>query len=303
MPAEFSRPSDEGMFCLAGDTVSCLSDADIDALIREDLGGDDLTTRTLAIGARAGRMQFRARQPMVAACLPEAARMLERLGCGARCLAEPGVILAAGTPLLEARGSAASLHAGWKSAQTLVEWASGIATATRALVDAARTARPDIAVHCTRKTVPMTRALAARAVLAGGGEIHRRGLFDTVMLFPEHRAFLDRPADIAAAVVALRRRLPERAIMVEVVTETEALAAAEAFVDVIQLEKFTPEAAARVVAAVVRRPDGRPVIAAAGGVTAANASAYAASGVDVLVTSAPYYAPPQDVQVTILPNT
>jgi molybdenum transport protein len=71
---------------------------------------------------------------------------------------------------------------------------------------------------------------------------------------------------------------------------------------VIQLEKLTPDQVARVVAEADRKQDsGRPVIAAAGGINAQNAADYAAAGADLLVTSAPYFAKPKDVQVRFSP--
>ena len=80
----------------------------------------------------------------------------------------------------------------------------------------------------------------------------------------------------------------------------DALAAAEAGFDVIQTEKFPPERVAEVARLLPQRAP-RPVIAAAGGVNAGNARAYVEAGADVLVTSAPYLAPPCDVAVTISP--
>ncbi len=87
--------------------------------------------------------------------------------------------------------------------------------------------------------------------------------------------------------------------MIEVKTADAALAAAVAGFDVIQAEKFSPAE----VAALVKRiasmayTRARPIIAAAGGINAANAAAYAEAGADVLVTSSPYLAKPRDVQV------
>jgi molybdenum transport protein len=58
---------------------------------------------------------------------------------------------------------------------------------------------------------------------------------------------------------------------------------------------------ARVVQGIKKRVDGRPVIAAAGGINAQNAGEYAKAGADTLVTSAPFYAKPVDIQVRINP--
>jgi molybdenum transport protein len=72
----------------------------------------------------------------------------------------------------------------------------------------------------------------------------------------------------------------------------------EAGADVIQLEKCPPEVVAMVAAKAATLPH-PPLVAAAGGVNAANAEAYARSGVRLLVSSVPYNAPPRDVAVSI----
>lgn len=278
-----------------------LPDSEIERLLEEDIRFGDLTTRALGMGDIPGRMTFTARQDLVFCGADEASRLLSRAGARVVFAARTGGHESKGSLLLEAEGPAAALHAGWKAAQTVMEWASGVATLTHDIVTAARAVAPRIAVLCTRKSVPFTRQLSLKAVLAGGGEIHRLGLSDTIMLFPEHCAFLDKPADIGAAIAILRERVPERAVMVEVTSEADALAAAEALADVIQLEKFEPMAVRRVAQRVRKRPDGRPVIAAAGGINARNAGDYARSGADTLITSAPFYAKPLDIQVRINP--
>ncbi len=68
--------------------------------------------------------------------------------------------------------------------------------------------------------------------------------------------------------------------------------------DVIQTEKFKPEAVASLYQALTGEK-ARPLIAAAGGINADNAALYAAAGADILVTSAPYWGKPADVSVTI----
>nr|WP_184807030.1 ModD protein [Nitrospirillum iridis] len=284
-----------------------LADAEIERLVDEDLRFGDLTTRALGIGGRPGRMSFAARPAgqstvapptMVLSGVDEAARLLARMGATVTFAAPSGGRYPVGAPLLTAEGPAAALHGGWKVAQTVMEWASGVATATCEIVQAARAVRSDIAVLCTRKSIPFTRQLSLKAVIDGGGEVHRLGLSDTLLVFPEHRVFLG--GDLGAAIAALKRRVPERAVMVEVTSEAEALAALDAQADVIQLEKFSPNAVADLARRITRRGDGRPIIAAAGGINAGNSAAYAAAGADTLVTSAPFYAKPVDIQVHIV---
>ena len=272
-----------------------IADAEIDRLIAEDVGFGDLTTRVLGISGRPGRISFAARDPMVACATEEAARILARLGAVPRLLVGSGESVAPNTVLLEATGAAGALHAGWKIAQTLIEWSAGIASSVREITDAAREMVPGITVACTRKSVPLTRVFSVKAVLAGGGAMHRTGLGDTILVFPEHRAFL-LGEDLSVTLARLRAVAPERAIVVEVGNADDALLAVSAGADVVQLEKFSPDALADVRA---RMGTGHARIAAAGGVNAANAAAYARAGADILVTSAPYSARPRDVQVRI----
>jgi molybdenum transport protein len=90
---------------------------------------------------------------------------------------------------------------------------------------------------------------------------------------------------------------------VEVSTLKEASVWADAGADVLQLEKFTPEAVAACRMALEHETHTRrPLLAAAGGVRADNAAAYVAAGADFLVTSSPYTAPPRDVQVNFRSN-
>jgi molybdenum transport protein len=279
------------------------SQAELERLVADDAPYGDLTTLALGIGRSFGQMEFHAREAMIVAEAESAAMMLEITGCRVNLAASSGTALAPGALILSAEGSAASLHRGWKVSQTLVEIWSGVATATRAIVDAAAAAAPDIVVACTRKNVPGTKSFAVRAVRAGGATMHRLGLSETILVFPEHRAFLTEP--LTETVKRLRHAAPEKKLVIETNTIDQAVMAAAAGFDVIQAEKFTPPQIAALMEQIRGGPLGpggaRPLVAAAGGVNAGNAAAYAKAGADVLVTSAPYLARPCDVQVRLVP--
>lgn len=276
-----------------------IPDAELDRFLLEDVPYGDLTTQSLGIGAVKGRMVFRARKAMVVSATEEAGRLIARSGATVCDILPSGSHAEAGAILLVAEGRAGALLGSWKVAQTLMEAASGIATGARAMVDAARAVRPDVVVACTRKAFPGTRAIAAKAIVSGGAVSHRLGLSESILVFPEHRAFL---ADEALAVTLARLRAvcPEKKLVVEVTSVAEAEAAALAGADVVQLEKFSVAQVADVVARLAQVAPAVKV-AAAGGITAANAADYAGAGAHVLVTTAPYLAPPMDVAVTILP--
>lgn len=269
-----------------------LSDSELERLLGEDAPAGDATTFALGIGGAPGRLDFRARFDMVVCGSEEARRLgelrdLQPVGD----YVSSGTALQAGESILRLEGDAAALHIVWKTAQTLMECLSGIATATAAIVDAARQGHPDCTVACTRKNFPGTKVASVKAILCGGASPHRLSLSETLLVFAEHRVFLSETP--GATVARLRRLWPERSIVVEVGDETEALGWAAAGADILQLEKWPPAAVERL----SRQLPGTR-IAAAGGINATNAEAYARAGSRILVTSAPYLAPPRDVAVT-----
>lgn len=283
--------------------LTVASRSELEALLADDVPYGDLTTDALGIGTMPGMMRFVVRDPMALALAEDAAALVEMAGCRVELLASSGAVLEKGAPILTANGPATALLRSWKVAQTLIEIWSGVATEAHAIVQAARAVAPEIAVACTRKNVPGVKRFAVAAVKAGGAVMHRHGLSETVLLFPEHRAFLA-DASLTEMAARLRHAAPEKRLVIEVTTQEQAIAATEAGFDVIQTEKLSPDQIVALVAELTgtasTRP--RPVIAAAGGINAANAAAYARAGADVLVTSSPYTARPRDVQVHIAPT-
>jgi molybdenum transport protein len=274
--------------------LSALSDEALLTLLREDAPYGDLTTQSLGLGSLQGRVLLAARQAMTVCGSEEAARLFALCGAQVQVHAPTGEHVLAGTGLLSAHGPASGLLLAWKVAQTLMEATSGIASEVARIVTSLRVAGHQQALACTRKSFPGTRALSAKAVLAGGGVMHRLGLSETLLLFPEHRLFVDHSLD--DTVGRLRKQQPEKRLVAEVGTLAEALALAASGADVLQLERFTPEAVRQCKLA-LHTSHLHPVLAVAGGVNADNAVAYADAGADILVSSAPYHAAPRDVEV------
>lgn len=277
-----------------------IPDAEIERFLEEDVPYGDATTEALGIGGEAGVILFTAREPLVASGVGASARALELCGARVTGRADEGDVCEMGTTLLTAEGTAAALHAGWKVALNLMENASGIATRTRRLVEAARRVAPGIRIATTRKTFPGTKKLAIQAVEAGGGVPHRLGLSETILVFRQHRAFLKEGVTLRDAVERLRRRLPETTVVVEAESGEEALLAVESGADVVQVDKVPP---ADLRAWVPRLRAVRPQVrlSATGGIGAQNAADYAATGVDFLVTSSVYFGKPADIGVTLRP--
>ncbi|MEY8875671.1 MAG: ModD protein, partial [Leptothrix sp. (in: b-proteobacteria)] len=202
--------------------MNTIDDDRLRALLREDAPHGDLTTRVLGLTDEVAQIRFEARGAMVVAGIEAAARLLALCGVAATVATPSGAAAVPGQLLLHGQGPAAGVLLGWKTAQTLVEACSGIATATATIVRSLREAGFATPLACTRKSFPGTRWLAAEAVQAGGGVMHRLGLSETLLVFPEHRALL--PAgELATRLAQLRTQQPEKRLVVEVGDADEAV--------------------------------------------------------------------------------
>ena len=150
----------------------------------------------------------------------------------------------------------------------------------------------------TRKGFPGTRALAIKAVLAGGGSPHRLGLSETVLVFGQHRALLATHDEFFRQIPAWKARAPEKKFLVEAEGIDDALAAVRAGADGIQFDKL-PAPLLTTIVAELRADYPHAILLIAGGVTEQNLIAYAESGVDGIVTTALYNARPLDIGVTV----
>lgn len=278
--------------------MNILGDHSLRRILDDDCPCSDPTTEGLGIADIAAHATLSARDDMVVCGAEEAARMFALSGAEAEILVASGREAVAGSELLRVAGPAHAIHRSYKMAQTLMELLSGIATSARAMVEAARAANPRCRIACTRKHMPGCKRQALRAIEAGGAVPHRLGLSDYVLVFEEHRNLLDPAVPLADHLARLRAHAPERRLAVEAGGVEEAIAFARAGAEILQVDKVTPRDVARIAQAIEALPL-RPLLAAAGGINPRNAADYAAAGADILVTSAPYYAPPRDVKVRI----
>jgi nicotinate-nucleotide pyrophosphorylase (carboxylating) len=186
-----------------------------------------------------------------------------------------GAMVDGGTIVASVSGPARAILAGERVALNLLGHLSGVATATRALVD--RVAGTRARILDTRKTTPLWRALEKRAVVAGGGANHRMGLYDAVLIKDNH---VQAVGSVAEAVRKARAKVGKKKMHVEV--EIERLAdlepAIEAGADIVMLDNMPP-ARMRKAVEIAR---GRCALEASGGVTLANVRRIAETGVDYI---------------------
>ncbi|WP_233133952.1 MULTISPECIES: carboxylating nicotinate-nucleotide diphosphorylase [unclassified Synechococcus] len=247
----------------------------------EDIGRGDLTAPALV--GRTGRAHWVTRADGVFCGGVLVAPLLAILDprASVRLLVGDGEPVLAGQRLLELEGPAAALVAAERTALNLAMRLSGIASATAALVQVL--AGTGVRLADTRKTTPGLRVLEKYAVRCGGGSNHRLGLDDAAMLKENHLAW---SGGVAAAIAAVRASAPWPArLIVEAETAAEAEAAVRAGADAVLLDDFSPAALAALVPRL--RALAPAVVLEASGVRPEQLAAYAATGIDLISTSAP----------------
>ncbi|MBL8732621.1 MAG: carboxylating nicotinate-nucleotide diphosphorylase [Planctomycetes bacterium] len=276
--------------------------------LAEDLGRTDLsleadvTSRLSVPAGQPGRARILAKSPGVLAGLACAVCAFELLDPDARI--EPvmadGARFQRGDLVLQVHCDMRALLAAERTALNFLQRLSGIATLTRAFVDAV--AGTGARILDTRKTTPGLRRLEKQAVMAGGGHNHRIGLFDQVLLKENHFA-LAAPLSYEQVV----RRCVEGQqfpVVAEARTVEEAVAAVRGGATVVLLDNFVPGAPLRAAVDAVRqaaRELGRDVATeASGGVDLRSVRAFAESGVDrISVGALTHSAPAADLSLLV----
>jgi nicotinate-nucleotide pyrophosphorylase (carboxylating) len=220
----------------------------IDLALAEDLGSGDLTARHFASSADLLTVRLVARQAGTLAGLPLFLRVFAEVAKIDIIILEAvqdGSDFAAGDTLARFSGSASALHSGERTALNFLQRLSAVATRTR---DSARQSCGPVVLD-TRKTTPGYRLLEKYAVRMGGGQNHRLGLFDAVMVKDNHKEALGGMSKVCDRVAALPLGFP---VIVEVDTlgELEILLAhpAKKRTQRVLLDNFAAEDAARAVA-------------------------------------------------------
>lgn len=238
----------------------------------EDVGTGDLTA-ALIPADRQGRAHILTRECAVlcgTAWAEEAFRQLDAR-VAVHWLARDGEALAPGRRLCELEGPWRALLTGERTALNFLQTLSGTATVTR--LYAARLAGTGCRLLDTRKTLPGLRLAQKYAVRCGGGENHRLGLFDGVLIKENHIAAAGSITAAVAAARALPRRVP---VEVEVERLPQLAEAIAAGADIALLDNFELDALREAVALAA----GRIRLEASGGVTLESLPAVAATGVD-----------------------
>jgi nicotinate-nucleotide pyrophosphorylase (carboxylating) len=243
--------------------------------LAEDIGPGDVTTNSIIPPEAVMRGQIIAKQEGMIAGLDVAQAVYQELDPRVDFTpqVEEGTRVANGQVLALIAGRARSLLTAERTALNFLGRISGIATLTRAFVDAA--AGTKAVILDTRKTAPGLRLVDKLAVKRGGGQNHRIGLYDMVLIKDNH---IDFAGSLAAAVNLARAGAPGLKIEVEARTLVDVGAALSLGVERILLDNMPLDSMAEA----VRLNAGRARLEASGNVTLETVREIAGTGVDFI---------------------
>ena len=206
--------------------------------LSEDVGSGDITTELLVPPDRKGTARIVAKERCVLAGVAEASEVFRELGAKASVKRRDGTVARRGDVVLVVSGPARALLTGERLALNLLMRMSGIATLTNDLLAKCRKVNPKVRIAATRKTTPGFREYEKRAVSLGGGDPHRFGLDDAILIKDNHIA-------VAGGVTEALRRAKgssfTKKVEIEVETAKDAFAALDAGADIVMLDNFKPE--------------------------------------------------------------
>lgn len=256
----------------------------IELAIREDIGDGDHSSLSCIPHDERGRMKLFVKQEGILAGVEVAQRVLKRLDPEVKFeqLLEDGARIKPGDIAFYVEGRLISLLQAERILLNIMQRMSGVATQTAIYVKELEGLKTK--VLDTRKTTPGMRVLDKMAVKLGGGENHRIGLFDMVILKDNH---IDFAGGILKAIPRVREYLKEKGKNIPIEVEVRSLddirdVFAAGGCDRIMLDNFTPEMTREAVKLI----DGRIEIESSGGITLKNLREYAECGVDFISVGA-----------------
>jgi nicotinate-nucleotide pyrophosphorylase (carboxylating) len=252
----------------------------IQAALREDMPDGDVTSESIIPPAAVSEAILLAKEDGILAGLPVVRRVFEILDKNIEFRAEfeDGAGFHKDTVLARLKGPTVSLLKGERTALNFLQRLSGIATVTRRFVDAVAGTKTHILD--TRKTTPGLRRLEKYAVRMGGGQNHRLGLSDMVLIKDNH---IRHVGNITESIRRARAKAASgMKVEVEVATVDEACQALAARPDIVMLDNMSLEDMRKVAGIYA----GRVPIEVSGNVTLERAREIAAIGVDFISVGA-----------------
>ncbi|KPV64410.1 MAG: nicotinate-nucleotide pyrophosphorylase [Candidatus Bathyarchaeota archaeon BA2] len=249
--------------------------------LEEDVGQGDITTSLTIPPETIVEAEIVTNESGVIAGIEEALAFLESFDFQVKLLVSDGSMVSKKATVLSIVGDARTLLSIERTLLNLLTRMSGIATITRRLIEKVSRAGYKTRISCTRKGAPGLSYFDKKAVMIGGGDIHRLHLDDLVIIKDNHLAVV---GDISKAVKKVRDAVSfSKKIEIEVSKDNEALEAAKAGADIVMLDNFSPQQIKKTITLLEKEKlRSKILIEASGGVNEQNILDFAATGVDIL---------------------
>ena len=249
--------------------------------LEEDIGFTDITTDAIIEPETNAEANVVCREEGVVSGIDESIVVFTLTGCSAKAMVKEGEQVEKGKIILNITGRANSILKGERTALNILGRMSGIATETRRILVETNKVNPSIKIAATRKTIPGFRFFDKKAVQTGGGDTHRLGLDDAILIKDNH---IELVGSITKAIEKARKNASfTKKIEVEVSSTRNAIEAAKAGVDIIMLDNMSPKEISNTVNELKHNNlRDKIILEASGGIKMENIVSYSKSGVDVI---------------------
>jgi nicotinate-nucleotide pyrophosphorylase (carboxylating) len=278
-----------------------ITDPEIKHLIHlalsEDIGSGDVTSKALLGSEASGQAVIVAKQEGVVAGLPVARMVFRAVNptVNFRMLKRDGDRIRKGEKVALVRGKIQGILSAERTALNFLQRLSGIATLSARYVEKVK--GPKAKILDTRKTTPGLRVLEKYAVKTGGGENHRMGLFDMILIKENH---IKAAGGLSEAITRARSKCRKEKVEVEVRNLSEVREAIKARPDWIMLDNMRIDHTRKAVR-MIRSACRAVRIEASGSVNLKNVREIASTGVDFISVGAlTHSAPALDMSLTLI---
>src|ERR671920_59855 len=251
--------------------------------LHEDIGRGDVTSNCIISSDTRSQAHIKCKNsmPAVICGLEEASLVFDLCGCTTKTLVSDGFWVQNGTLVMTIEGKTRSILKAERTALNLIMRMSGIASETRYIKDAIVDLSDSVIIASTRKTAPGLRFFDKKAVTIGGGYSHRIRLDDMVLIKDNHLAII---GSVTKSVEIAKKKAASSVIIeCEANNSNEVIEAITAGADIVMLDNFSPEEAAKIIKEITRMGIREKVkLEISGGITMQNIRDYAKEQPDII---------------------
>lgn len=248
------------------------------AMVDEDAGKGDITSEL--VPNKLVRAKIIAKENSSISGIPELKTLFSLYNISVLSSVKDGQTVKEGQIVVSLSGEAHDILLVERTALNILSRMSGITSLTKEFVAEARRGNAKVRVAATRKTTPLFAAFEKKAVEVGGGDPHRSGLYDMVLIKNNHLKLFK---NVREAVKKAKSVSAYHKIEIEVGTAADAVSAAEAGADIVMLDNMSASLAKKTIEKLAEKKLRKKILVEiSGGITLGNIADYASCGPDII---------------------